>query len=191
MCAIFQIGLETNGESRAVAGAITRKYGGEAIGQCFDVDLYPKSTAPVLGPDHKVALMRWGFPMEGSRKVIFNARAESLTEKSMFLRSLANRCLIPATSFYEFGQQKEKYRIRLEPDALFYMAALWKPYLYRGNKIYCFCIITTQPNVPIGRIHSRMPAIIPAEQAQNWLEGGMEALGLLKPLDRPMAIHPA
>lgn len=190
MCAIFQLSMEGVGEARNIAGAIKRKYGSEAVGQCFDIDLYPKSTAPVLGPGNKVALMRWGFPMKDSSQVVFNARAESLAEKSMFKTSIANRCLVPATSFYEFGQEKKKYQIKLEQPGVIYMAALWKPYLYRGNKTYCFCIITTQPNGPIGRIHSRMPAIIPAENAQSWLEGGVEALGLLKPGNQAMTIFP-
>ena len=181
MCAIFQLSFEDVKEIKDIADEVTRKYGSEASEGCFNADLYPKSTAPVLGPQGKVALMRWGFPMKDSSRVVFNARAESLTEKSMFKTSLACRCLVPATAFYEFDKEKRKYRFTAEGNSLIYLAALWKPYLYRGEKIYCFCIITTAPNEQIGRIHSRMPAVIPAGSATEWLEGGTNALGLLHP----------
>lgn len=188
MCAIFQLSFDDIKEIKDIADEITRKYGNEAAEQCFNVDRYPKSTAPVLGPQRKVALMRWGFPMKGNSNVIFNARAESLTEKMMFKDSLANRCLIPATSFYEFDKEKKKYRVNVEQTGLIYLAALWKPYLFQGNKGFCFCIITTEPNEQIEKIHSRMPAIIPANDTQVWLEGGAGALGLLKPVEQPMMI---
>lgn len=138
MCAIFQLSFEDIKEIKNMADEITKKYENEAAEQCFNVDLYPKSTALVLGPQKKGTLMKWGFPMRGSSNVVFIARAESLNEKSMFRSSLANRCLIPATSFYEWSKEKKKYRIKTEPSRMIYMAALWKPYLYQGNKVYCF-----------------------------------------------------
>ena len=186
MCAIFQLAFEDTDEIRYIADAITSRYGKEAADQCFNTDLYPKSTVPVIGPQRKVALMRFGFPMRSSNKVVFNARAESLTEKYMFKTSLANRCLVPATSFYEFDKDKRKYLIKTEQSGLIYLAALWKPYLYEKNKVYAFCIITTEPNELIGKIHSRMPAIIPAKDTQKWLGGDTSALRLLKPLNQGM-----
>jgi Uncharacterized conserved protein len=127
--------------------------------------------------------------MKDSNKVVFNARAESLTEKSMFKNSLSNRCLIPATSFYEFDKEKKKYRIKVTKLGLIYLAGLWKHYLYQGDKIYCFCIITTTPNELIGQIHSRMPAIIPPERTADWFKGSMESLGLLQSFNQPMLIN--
>lgn len=189
MCAIFQLAFEDIKEIKDIANEVTRKYGSEAAEQCFNIDLYPKSTAPVIGPQRKVALMRFGFSLRGSNKVVFNARAESLTEKSMFKTSLVNRCLVPATSFYEFDKEKKKYSFKTEQGGLFYLAALWKSYMHEGNKVYCFCIITTAPNEQIGRIHSRMPAIIPAESTQEWLESSGEVLGLLKPMEQEMMVE--
>lgn len=184
MCAIFQLAKEDNEEIKYIADEITRRYGGEAAEKCFNADLYPKSAAPVIGPQHKVALMRFGFPVKDEKNVVFNARAETLTQKAMFRTSLSNRCLVPATAFYEFDKDKKKHRFIPESGGIIYFAALWKPYFHENKKVFDFCIITTQPNEQIGKIHSRMPAIIAAADSSEWLEGDMTALELLKPLER-------
>lgn len=188
MCAIFQLSFDDIIEIKNIADEITKKYGNEAADHCFNTDLYPKNNVPVLGPGNKVSLLKWGFPLKDSSNVVFNARAESLSEKSMFQSYLSNRCLIPASFFYEWGKDKRKYKISIDNMSLIYMAALWKPYIYQGNKLFCFTIITTEPNGQIGQIRSRMPAIIPHEFAQNWLNGDTSALELLKPMDEKMTI---
>ena len=53
--------------------------------------------------------MAWGFKAFDEGNLLINARAESLLLKPAF-RELAkeNRCVIPATSFYEWDQTKDK-----------------------------------------------------------------------------------
>lgn len=172
MCATFQLAFDNDIEElKEIAGQLTAKYGKSAK-ESIKGDFFPKMKAPALGPNGKISLFNWGFPREGSKDVIFNARGESIAIKPLFSRYLGNRCLIPATAFYEWGYNKQKYTIAFEGLPLFYMAALWRPVVSSdGTKFYCFVIITTEPNAEIGRIHSRMPAIIRPEFRSDWFSG--------------------
>ncbi len=131
--------------------------------------------------------MRWGFPLRGS-DTLFNARAENLMEKSIYRGVVNNRCLIPATSFYEWDAEKRKYRFSLS-SGLFYMAGLWKAEKFADDSISCyFTIITTEPNSVVGSVHRRMPAIIPPGELERWLIGS-GAFKLLRPYEGEMALE--
>ena len=189
MCATFQLSFDDIAEIKKISDEITAKHGEDTAIQCFNRDYFPKSEVPVIGPGDKVSLLRWGFPMKGSKSVVFNARAESLGEKGMFKNSLDKRCLVPATSFYEWDKEKKKYRISDETRKLFYMAGIWKAYQnLEGVKEYYFTIITTAPNEQIGKIHNRMPAIIRQENIPLWFSDTENALKLLKPYEERLMI---
>lgn len=191
MCATFQLCFDDSDDIRELSGAITEKYGDEAAAQCFGRDFFPKSEAPVIGPGKTVSLLKWGFPMKGSKNVVFNARAESLAEKSMFQSSLEKRCLVPATAFYEWNREKTKYRISGGDRGLFYMAGLWKAFVTpAGEKEFRFTIITTAPNGQVERIHSRMPALIPSGDIAVWFGETQDALRLLTPSPALLQISP-
>lgn len=124
MCAIFQLEKADIEEIREICNDVTQKYGAEAADACMGSDVYPQRPAVVVGGTHKVALMRWGFERNSSSKVVFNARSENLAEKQMFRPILKNRCLVPATAFYEFGQDHRKYKIQMPAVPFFYLASL-------------------------------------------------------------------
>lgn len=189
MCATFQLSFDDVTEIKKISDEITTKYGENTAAQCFNKDFFPKSDVPIIGPESKISLLKWGFPMKGSKSVVFNARAESLAEKSIFKSSLAKRCLVPATSFYEWDKEKKKYRISDETRKLIYMAGIWKSYQTpKGIKEYYFTIITTAPNEQIGKIHNRMPAIIRQENIPLWFGDTENALKLLKPYEEQLMI---
>jgi len=189
MCATFQLSFDDVMEIKNIADEITKKYGSETAEHCFNKDYFPKSEVPIVGAENKVSLLRWGFPLQGSGNVIFNARSESLAEKSMFKTVNTNRCLVPATAFYEWDKEKRKYRISLVNGRLFYMAALWEGIVQAdGKKKYYFTIITTEANMQIKQIHNRMPAIITKEYIQAWLNGNTDDIKLLKPIEEIMTI---
>jgi putative SOS response-associated peptidase YedK len=60
--------------------------------------------------DHQLVSMRWGLipawwakPIKEFELATFNARAETVAEKSMFSSAFKNsRCLIPASGYYEW-----------------------------------------------------------------------------------------
>jgi putative SOS response-associated peptidase YedK len=189
LCATFQLSADDVEDIENIANEITKKHGSETAEQCFNKDYYPKSDVPIVGAQNKVTLLRWGFPFKDSSKVVFNARAVGLQVKSMFKTCLNNRCLVPATAFYEYDSSKKKHRISIREQIFFYMAALWKGFVdLNGNKAYHFTIITTEPNEQIKQIHSRMPAIISTNDCQTWLYDSIEALKLLKPLQKTMEV---
>ncbi len=81
------------------------------------------------------------------------------------------RCLIPATGFYEWDKNKNKYHYTLRKEGSLYMAGI-----YRKNR---FVIITTQANESIAKVHDRMPVIIEEENKQEWLFDNKSTFPLL------------
>ena len=189
MCATYQLSFDDIAEIKKISDEITNKYGEDAASRTFGTDFYPKSEAPVIGKKNQIVMLKWGFPLKDTSKIIFNARAESLTEKPLYKGILSNRCLVPAIAFYEWSGDKTKYRISINRAKLFYMAALWKVEVLSDNtKAYYYTIITTEPNKQIKEIHSRMPAIITPENSSVWLRDGKNAFTLLRPFEAEMTL---
>lgn len=103
-----------------------------------------------------------------------NARAETVQTSKLYSRLLKqNRCLIPATSFFEWtttGKGKQPMLIKLKIRPLFYFAGLYDTW-HRGDKDEhkSFTIITTRPNSFMATIHDRMPRILEKDQEKPWL----------------------
>src|SRR5262245_16803021 len=83
-------------------------------------DVRPTQSIPVVAMGRELALMKWGMarPWEKERPnsaPLINARAEGIETKVAFRQSLRfQRCIIPATGFYEWqapvgGGRKVKY----------------------------------------------------------------------------------
>ena len=104
-----------------------------------------------------------------------DARAETVTEKPMFRRSIAfQRCVIPATGFYEWDSAKHKYFFQM-PGQPIYLAGIYDTI----NGVNCFIILTTAPNDSVAPIHDRMPRMLSHEQVRPWLVDAGAALELL------------
>ena len=111
-----------------------------------------------------------------------NARAEALGSSPMFRE--AKRCLIPATGFYEW-RNKQPMHIQLHNGEPFAFAGLWLPPAKRDG-LPSAAIITTRPNELMATIHTRMPAILSAEDERAWLDPSVaedDARKLLKPFE--------
>ena len=140
-------------------------------------DIAPTNEAPVLiaSGDKVVAeFQRWGIP--GWRGgMMINARAETVCVKPMFRRSMAaQRCVIPASGYYEWDAGKHKYFFQL-PGKPIYLAGIYD----NIEGINCFVILTTSPNETVKDIHDRMPLILNHDQVRPWLTDAQSALGLL------------
>lgn len=106
-----------------------------------------------------------------------NAMQETMAEKNSFKHAWnqSQRCLIPATGFYEWqiveGQKnKQPYNITLKHDNIFAMAGLWE----ESEGIQSYTIITTAANELMEKIHNtrkRMPVILHLDAYSQWLEG--------------------
>jgi len=64
MCATFQLSFDDIAEIKNISDEITVKYGEDAATQCFNKDFYPKNEVPIIGPESKISLLKWGFPMK-------------------------------------------------------------------------------------------------------------------------------
>lgn len=131
---------------------------------------------------------------------LINARGETLAEKPSFRMAYKKqRCLIPATGFYEWrrnrdGRTKTPMHIALKSGAPFAFAGLWDVWhAPTGERIPSCTIITTEPNDLMAPIHNRMPVILPADGYDAWLDPGdrTDLRDLLVPYPaREMIAHP-
>ena len=106
----------------------------------------------------------WGLVVDWDNKPLINARAETLTQKPTFRPLLENRCLVPASAYFEWrrdGATRLKNRIaRADGKAMCFAG------LQDGAR---FVIITCMPATDIAHIHNRMPVILsPGDEAQ-WI----------------------
>jgi putative SOS response-associated peptidase YedK len=142
-------------------------------------EIFPTNIVPVItgfSDSQKTAdLFKWGFPnYRQNSGVIINARCETISEKLTFRKLLKNnRCLIPASGFYEwktFEKRKEKYLIRSAASKLMYFAGLYNNFTDKnGIPFTSFVIITTEANNQMSQIHTRMPVILSSIQASSWM----------------------
>lgn len=140
-------------------------------------EIAPTAVAPVLiaSGDKVVAeFQRWGIP--GWRGgLMINARAETVCDKPMFRRSMAaQRCVIPASGYYEWDAGKHKYLFRT-PDQPLYLAGIYDNVEGEDR----FVVLTTAPNATVKQIHDRMPLILTRDQVRPWLTDPQTALRLL------------
>ncbi len=145
-----------------------------------------------------VEMFKWGLipawakdPKIGYK--MFNARAETLTEKPSFRVPLARkRCLILADGFYEWkleGDRRNPYLFMLKDRAPFTFAGLWDTWKDPEGRLLNSCtIITTRPNNLIALYHDRMPVILGASQRWHWLESQSSAalLQMLNPISEEL-----
>ena len=112
-----------------------------------------------------------------------NARAETLASTKSYQHAWKSgqRCLVPATGFYEWqvveGQKnKQPYNIKLKEQSVFAMAGLWETSIdpVTNKSIDSFTIITTDANPLMAKIHNtkkRMPVLVAPVDYSNWLKG--------------------
>ena len=132
-------------------------------------DIYPGSKSLIVTKDG-FKKPTWGFPLH--KKLVFNARGESLFEKPMFRNAaVKNRCLVPANLFYEWqGKEKIRHLIRT-PDPILYMGGVYETFAENDGSISeRFSIITGASQNEMSEIHPRTPLIIKKEDIQSFLD---------------------
>jgi putative SOS response-associated peptidase YedK len=153
--------------------------------------------AVVRNGESRLSLFRWGLIPSWAREAaignkLINARAETLAEKPAFKDAFRKRrCLMVVDGFYEWHREKGRsipFFISLKSGQPFGLAGLYETWNDPdGGDIETCTVITTEANEIVAPIHSRMPAIIPVQNRDLWLDPGtrdMAALGqMLKPYD--------
>lgn len=133
----------------------------------------------------------WGMSKrDGPKKLVVNARAESIESRPMFRAAFAQRrCLIPADGFFEW-ERHEQERLpwwfrRHDRRALLFAAVFDPP--AEHEEAPRFSIVTVPSTAEVGRIHDRMPAIVESEEVLAWLSGPpARARSLLRPSETPL-----
>ncbi|MEI6623494.1 MAG: SOS response-associated peptidase [Actinomycetes bacterium] len=149
--------------------------------------------------ERQLRVVTWGLipswakdPAIGNRLV--NARLESAAEKPSFRRAFARRrALIPADGYFEWyagsvdsgsadskpaRPKKQPFYIHPGDGSLMAMAGLYE--IWRDREIpdedapgafrWTCTVLTTSATDDLGRIHDRMPLLVPAEFHDGWLD---------------------
>ena len=126
------------------------------------------------------ALVRWGLVpswVKDPRKfsLLHVARGETVNEKPAFKNAMKRRrCLVPADGFYEWtetGKRKRPFFVRPKSADPIAFAGLWEAWMGpNGEEIESVAIITTSANRTLGAVYERMPAILPPDAFDMWLD---------------------
>lgn len=156
-------------------GSLVGGLGGSRSGTAITAgDICPSDPAAVLTKASSgiaADIKRWGFPSWDGKGLVINARAETVLEKQMFRESVrCRRCVVPASGFYEWNRQKEKFTFFLPGERMMFLAGIYRRFQEEEEDRYT--ILTTQANASMKPIHPRMPLILRQEDAKRWLEDG-------------------
>lgn len=164
MCGRYYIDDDTSREIEKVVREVDEKLRRGRKG-----DICPSQSAAVLTgrkPYLTVEEMAWGFPQYQKKGLLINARAETVLEKRTFRDSvLHRRCIIPAKSFYEWDQDKNKVTFLRENRTAIYMAGFYNFFQDEER----FIILTTQANASVSPVHHRMPLILEENELEDWV----------------------
>lgn len=149
----------------------------------------------------ELVLLRWGLvpfwakdPSIGNRMI--NARAETVAEKPAFRAAYRHRrCLVLADGFYEWqrdGDGKTPYFISQSSGEPFALAGLWENWTARdtGESLQTATLITTEANAFMKPLHHRMPVVLDANGAGEWLAGSTELLDDVDAITPPLQAWP-
>ncbi len=131
-------------------------------------EISPGMKAPIITNEFNIETQSFGLLKWDNKGLIFNSRTETVSTNKFFKNDFElNKCVIPASSYYEWQKQlntKIKYEFTKENQLLF-LAGFYK----FENAEKHFSIITKQATKDISFIHDRMPLLLNKEEAYNWL----------------------
>jgi putative SOS response-associated peptidase YedK len=125
--------------------------------------------------------LHWGLVPYWSKDIftgykMINARIETVSSKPSFREAFKKRrCLIPADGFYEWSGpkgNKQPFFITLPDEKSFAFAGMWEIWWDKENQgePYRSCTIITREASPcLKDIHHRMPAVLPPDIYDAWL----------------------
>lgn len=139
----------------------------------------PTQMMPVV-TNQGLEFMRWGFvphwhlKQEKPPSGYINARLEGILEKPSFKDAIKkNRCLIPASGYFEWKEVKgvkQPYFVHLENASLFAFAGVFSDWQDQNGLWHkTFAILTTEAVENLSVIHERMPLVIDSEFFNKWL----------------------
>jgi putative SOS response-associated peptidase YedK len=165
------------GDKQKIAEAFHVKTNMEEVDFEEDDDAAPGSIQPVVmaNRDGERALenMRWGF--KTPKALLFNTRSDSAATSNFWKKRFEDkRCIIPASSFFEWQGdkgRKTKYEVVVPHQKYFGMAGVWAPWKNPKTDKWenTFSIFTSDPNGVMVPIHDRQPVILEPNEYEEWL----------------------
>lgn len=144
-------------------------------------DVYPSNLAPIYAPTpdqngKSLEVMKWGYEVSFRKGLLINARSETILEKKTFKKDfLERRCIVPASGFYEWDKEKNKYIFQAQDDEALYIGGVFREHENASE----YVILTKAPVEPVVAIHDRMPVIVPHSKAEEWLYDDNAAMGIV------------
>lgn len=182
------------------------------IARLFDADpggdpwagdyVAPGKFAPVVvqgGPGHDADARRivprlWGVPpppriAADGGKPVYNVRNLDSPFWSGTLRHAELRCLVPVTSFMEWGGTKgarTRHWFSVPSEPVFAFAGIW-----RDHEVPSFAFLTTEPNPLVGAVHPKaMPVILHSYDYDRWLTADWrDARRLVEPFPSQLMVE--
>jgi putative SOS response-associated peptidase YedK len=146
-------------------------------------DVRINDTGPVMrsaGDEVELVPMTFSFPPgRPSGAAVFNFRSEGRHFAS------SNRCIIPASAFFEFTGKKypkAKHRFALRGSPITAIAGIWRE--GHGNHPPSFAMLTTAPGPEVIPYHNRQVVVLRPEDWAAWLHLTKTEAELLQPLPR-------
>jgi putative SOS response-associated peptidase YedK len=121
--------------------------------------------------------MNFSFPPTGKGGPVFNFRSEGRRFEG------SNRCLIPASAFFEFTGKKypkAKHRFALNGAPFMAIAGIWREGRNEGPP--AFAMLTTEPGPDVAPYHNRQMVVLRPEDWAAWLYLTKPESELLQPL---------
>lgn len=159
-------------------------------------EIFPTNTQAIVvdGNGREIKAAVWGFAPHFAKRPLINARGETVHQKPTFRQAFhTSRCIVPATSFFEWekvDEKKIKRRISVEDSRIFSMAGLVSIFKDKeGNPFEAYTIITTAANDQMEPIHDRMPVILDREKEGLWLDNRYKNIEEIKNLLLPTELN--
>lgn len=170
------------------AGWVTRGF--RARYNVAPTDVHPVMVLRQTVPDGPRTLVpaTWGFPADGNRPAMINARSETAPFRASFRQAFADRrCVVVSDGFLEWKRDPADAAARRRPmwfhradGGLLLLAGLYddqnaQQQATAGGEgddgaLLRFTVLTTGPNALVAPVHDRMPAVLPTEAAVSaWL----------------------
>lgn len=179
----FFSGMTNNEKLTAIMNMMERRYpGAYKTGEIFPGDAAPA----VILQDGQILPVPavFGFPGFDGKKLLINARSETVAQKKTFADSLEKRrVILPALGFYEWSRdgKKTKYYFQAEDRPVLYLCGVYK--LVGGQPR--FVILTRAANESMIETHDRMPVIAAENEVRSYLtdhDAAMEIIAVNAPV---------
>ncbi len=142
-----------------------------------------------------IEIMLWGlipfWEKSEKPKGLINLRNDTVLAKKWAHKYIQfQRCLVPASGFFEWGytpEGKTPYHFKVKNQTYFSFAGLYADWKHptTGQEIKTYAIITTLPNELLEKVHNRMPVILREEDEDAWLNPDMVEIENIKEFLKP------